>query len=181
VRLPRRAGHAARNVGSGQPTADASFTGAFFGVGNFASDFGNSTTLPATMLDGDTSTFWSNRYSKVRTQTLPDVTNAHPRDWVSVTWPSAQRLSEIDALFITDANDQLPASIKVSYWDGQAWVPVGNQSVTFATASNAPTAITFSPVNTTQLKLDMTSASPNDPVTGNLAISELKFPGVGGG
>ena len=29
-------------------------------------------------------TFWSNRYSKGATQTLPQISNSHPRDWVSV-------------------------------------------------------------------------------------------------
>jgi hypothetical protein len=44
--------------------------------------------------------------------------------------------------------------------------------------SGAPSSITFEPVTTTKLKLDMTSAAPNDPVTGNLAIAELRIPGV---
>ena len=158
-----------------QPTADASFTGGFFGIGSFSSDFGNSTTLPATMLDGDTTTFWSNRYSKVRTQTLADVTNAHSSDWVSVSWPATEQVGEIDARFIIDANDQLPAAVTVSYWNGSDWVPVSDQHVSFASASNDPSTITFDPVAATQLKLDMTSASPGDPVTGNLAISELTF------
>ena len=42
-----------------------------------------------------------------------------------------------------------------------------------AGASNSPSTITFDPVTTTALKLDMTSAAPYDPTTGNLAISEL--------
>jgi beta-galactosidase len=172
-RLPHRARIGAHAAAGSGPTADASFTGGFFGVGNFGSDFGNSITLPATMLDGDTTTFWSNRYSKVRTQTLPDVTNAHPSDWVSVSWPDAKRLSEVDARFIVDANDQQPAAINVSYWDGAAWVPVSHQQADMAAASNDVSKITFSPVTTTAIKLDMTSASPEDPVTGNLAISEL--------
>ena len=131
------------------------------------------------MLDGDTTTFWSNRYSKVRTQTLPDITNAHPSDWVSVSWPAAQRLSEVDARFIVDANDQLPAAVKVSYWDGAAWVPVTGQQVDVRRSlQRRPSTITFDPVTTTKLKLEMTSTSPNDPVTGNLAISELTFPGT---
>ncbi len=177
ARLPRSHSRTAR-AASTQPTADASFTGGFFGIGNFGSDFGNSTTLPATMLDRDTTTFWSNRYSKVRTQTLPDVTNAHPSDWVSVSWAAAQQVSEIDARFIVDANDQLPASVTVSYWNGSDWVPVTGQNVSFAGTSNTPSTITFDPVTTTRLRLEMTSASPNDPVTGNLAISELGIPGV---
>ena len=48
------------------------------------------------------------------------------------------------------------------------------------TTSDVPSTITFDPVTTTALKLDMTSRSPDDPTTGNLMISELTFP-IGGG
>jgi ABC transporter len=54
----------------------------------------------------------------------------------------------------------------------------GGSSWPFANASNTPSTITFDPVTTTKLKPEMTSASPRDPVTGNLAISELRIPGV---
>ncbi len=172
---PRRVRVAQTAVAAG-PTADASFTGGVFPDGG--SDFGTSTTLPAAMLDGNTASGgWSNRYSKAATQTLPAVTNAHPEDWVSVSWPGARRLDHVDAYFTTDANDHLPASITVSYWNGRDWVPATGQHVSFAAASNAPSAITFDPVTTTKIKLDMTSRSPGDPVTGNLMIAELTFPG----
>jgi beta-galactosidase len=55
-------------------------------------------------------------------------------------------------------------------------VPVPDQHVTYAGASNTPSTITFDPVTTTALKLDMTSPAPYDPNTGNLAISELRYP-----
>ena len=158
------------------PTADASFTGGVFS--GFGSDFGVSTTLPANMLDGNVSTYWSNRYSKVATQTLNTVTAARPEDWVSVTWAPANQVSSLQASFITDANDELPAAVTVYYRNGDQWVPVSGQHVTFAGASNQPSTITFDPVATTALKLDMTSAAPYDPITGNLAISELSIPGV---
>ena len=159
------------------PTADASFTGGVFPA--FGSDFGVSTTLPATMLDGDPATFWSNRYNKWATQTLNTVTNARPEDWVTVTWAPTHQVSEIDPSFITDANDELPASLTVYYRNANNdWVPVSGQHVTFAGASNTPSTITFDPVTTTSLKLDMSSAAPYDPTTGNLAISELQIPGV---
>ena len=61
----------------------------------------------------------------------------------------------------------------VYYRSGQDWLPVTGQHVTLAGASNTPSTITFDPVSTTALKLDMTSAAPYDPNTGNLAISEL--------
>ncbi len=69
------------------------------------------------------------------------------------------------------------AAVAVSYWDGFAWVPVSDQHVRFASASDAPSTITFQPVSTTKIKLDMTSRSPNDPTTGNLTITEIEIPG----
>ncbi len=173
-RLPRSP--AAPAPSSLPPMADASFSGGVFS--GFGSDFGVSTTLPATMLDGDPSTFWSNRYSKVATQTLNGVTNARPEDWVSVSWAPAKQVSSLNASFITDANDELPATTTVYYKDGEDWLPVTGQHVTFAGASNAPSTITFDPVSTTALRLDMTSQAPYDATTGNLAISELHIPGV---
>jgi beta-galactosidase len=171
IELPRSP--AAPPPSSLPPTADASFTGGVFS--GFGSDFGVSTTLPATMLDGNPSTYWSNRYSKVATQTLPTITNARPADWVSLAWAPARQVGQLQASFITDANDELPASVTVYYRDANHdWVPVTHQQVTFAGASNAPSTITFDPVTTTALKLDMTSAAPYDPTTGNLAISELR-------
>jgi beta-galactosidase len=62
----------------------------------------------------------------------------------------------------------------VSYWDGSKFVPVPNLHITWATASNQPTRITFDPVNTTQLRLDMTSAHPGAS-NGFLEIAELTF------
>ncbi len=129
-------------------------------------------------LDGNPPTFWSNRYSKVATQTLNAVSAAHPEDWVSVAWAPAKQVDSLQPSFITDANDELPASVTVYYRSGQDWVPVTGQHVTSAGASNTPSTITFDPVSTTALKLDMTSPAPYDPTTGNLAISELRIPGV---
>jgi beta-galactosidase len=159
------------------PTADASFSGGVFGP--FGSDFGVSTTLPATMLDGDPTTFWSNRYNKWATQVLNTITNARPEDWVSVSWAPATQVSSLQPSFITDANDELPANVTVYYRNANNdWVPVTGQQVSFAGASNTPSTITFDPVTTTALKLDMTSSAPNDPTTGNLAISQVTIPGV---
>jgi beta-galactosidase len=174
TQLPRSP--AAALPGNLKPTADASFTGGVFS--DYGSDFGVSTTLPATMLDGNPSTYWSNRYTKVATQTLPDATKARPRDWVSVSWAPARRVGTLQARFSLDANDELPAAVTLYYWTGFGWLPVGDQHVTLAGASNTPSTITFSPVTTTRLKLDMTSAAPYDPITGNLAISELTVAGV---
>jgi beta-galactosidase len=162
--------------GPEQPTADASFSGGVFN--GDASDFGTSTAVPAAMLDGNTSSGgWSNRYEKGSTQTLNAVTNARAGDWVSVGWPVAQTFGELRPYFTVDAADQLPATVQVSYWNGADWVPVRDQHVQFAPGSDAPSSITFSPVTTTQVKLDMTSSSPGSATTGNLTISELQVIG----
>ena len=95
-----------------------------------------------------------------------------------MTWAPARQVDQLQARFITDANDELPASMTVYYRSGEDWLPVTGQHVTPATASNQPSTITFDPVSTTALKLDMTSAAPYDPNTGNLAISELHIQGV---
>jgi beta-galactosidase len=162
--------------GPTHPSADASFSGGVFADGG--SDFGTSTTVPAAMLDGNTTSGgWSNRYSKGATQTLPQVTNSRPGDWVSVSWPAAQTFRQLNVYFTLDANNQLPASVKVSYWNGLAWVPVTGPQVALTTVSDQPSTISFDPVSTTAVRLDMTSRSPDDPVTGNLTISELEIPG----
>ncbi len=162
--------------GPQQATADASFSGGVF-VGD-ASDFGTSTAVPAALIDGTTASGgWSNRYGKGPTQTLNEVTNARSGDWVSVSWPKAQTFGELRPYFTVDAADQLPATVRVSYWNGLGWVPVRGQHVQFATGSDEPSSITFGPVSTTQVKLDMTSSSPGSPTTGNLTISELQVIG----
>lgn len=65
----------------------------------------------------------------------------------------------------------------VTYWNGLTWVPVTGQRVSYATSSDQPTTISFDPVGTTAVRLDMTSRSPNDPATGNLTIAEITIPG----
>ncbi len=162
--------------GPEQPTADASFSGGVFN--GDASDFGTSTTVPVALLDGTTTSGgWSNRYEKGPTQTLNAYTNARAGDWVSVSWPKAQTFGELRPYFTVDAADQLPATMQVSYWDGLEWVPVRGQHVQFATGSDEPSSITFQPVSTTKVKLDMTSSSPGSASTGNLTISELQVIG----
>jgi beta-galactosidase len=65
----------------------------------------------------------------------------------------------------------------VSYWNGLAWIPVTGQRVSYASSSDQPTTITFHPVGGTAVRLDMTSRSAHDPITGNLTIAEIRIPG----
>ena len=153
----------ARSTSPTAPTADAGYSG-------------STSAVPAGMLDGNTTSGgWSNFYNKSATNVLPAVSSAHATEWVSVNWPHMQRLDTVVAYFTTSANRVLPSSVVVSYWNGTAWVPVTGQQTRFATASNQPTTITFDPVSTTGLRLDLTSPAPGT-ATGFMQITELQVP-----
>jgi beta-galactosidase len=151
-----------------EPAADASYSGA-------------PNTLPAAMLDGSMSTGWSNFYNKSATALLPAISRAHTAEWVSIAAPggsgvpggSAAPVGRVQAFFTVDGSNAMPARIAVSSWNGRAWAPVRNLQVDKAAASNEPTTLTFDPVQTTKIRLDMTSPAPGTS-TGFLRIAELK-------
>jgi beta-galactosidase len=139
-----------------------------------ASYANSNNSLPARMLDGTTTTSgWSNFYNKGATAVLPSVSKAHEKEWVSVGWPKAQTFSTMNVYFTTSSTRVLPSELDVSYWNGVSFVPVSDLNTTWAVASNQPTTITFDPVSTTQIRLDMTSPLP-DSNTGFLQITELQ-------
>ncbi|MGP3981689.1 glycoside hydrolase family 2 TIM barrel-domain containing protein [Streptomyces sp. KR80] len=140
-------------------TADASYSGA-------------PNTIPAAMLDGNASTKWSNYYLKVATALLPAVSRAHATEWVSLSGLSGDSISSVQASFIIDTSHSLPATISVSYWDGTAFVPVRNARVEWATESGKPTKVTFAPVSTSRIRLDLTSRAPGT-TRGFLGIAEV--------
>jgi len=142
------------------PTADASYSGA-------------PGTVPAAMLDGNLATGWSNYYNKAQTANLRAVSVSNPGDWVTLSWPQPQSFDSAVAYFTTGAALALPATIAVSYWIGREFVPVRNLTIDRATASNQPTTLTFDPVRSSQLRLDMTSAAPGTG-GGFLMIAELQ-------
>jgi beta-galactosidase len=121
------------------------------------------------MLDGDPDTGWSNYYVKAQTPNIRAVSSSNAGDWVSLSWPSARRLGTLTAAFATGGPLALPASAEVSYWDGHALVPVRNLTVTWG----QPATFTFDPVDTTQLRLTMTSPAPGTPA-GFLKITALQ-------
>ncbi|MGO1056294.1 glycoside hydrolase family 2 TIM barrel-domain containing protein [Crossiella sp. CA198] len=139
--------------------ADASYSGAV-------------DTVPAAMLDGDPATAWSNHYRKRATALLPEVSRAHPVAWVSVSGLDSGPVGSVAASFTTDVAHALPASIAVSYWDGRAFVPVRDAKISWATGSGQPTRITFGPVRTSRIRLDLTSRAPGT-AHGFLRIAEL--------
>jgi beta-galactosidase len=151
---------AASAADASTPAADASYSGA-------------PNTLPAAMLDGDLTTGWSNYYLKSATANLNAVSVSRASDWVSVAWPKPQAFSTVTAYFSTSATLTLPASISVMYWTGRDFVPVRNLRIVWATASNQPTTLTFDPVRTAAVRLDMTSPTPGTS-SGFLRIAELQ-------
>jgi beta-galactosidase len=146
-------------AGPPTPAADASYSG-------------SPSDVPANMLDGDPSTGWSNYYVKAATANLHAVSVSHASEWVSLTWTQAQTFSALAATFVTNTSLSLPASVTVTYWNGRAFVPVQNQRVTWATASGQPSTVTFDPVTTTQVRMEMTSPAPGTSA-GFLRIAEL--------
>ncbi|WP_042391930.1 glycoside hydrolase family 2 TIM barrel-domain containing protein [Streptacidiphilus carbonis] len=129
------------------PLADAGYSGA-------------PTTLPAAMLDGNPATGWSNYYVKSATALLPGFAGAGPASWVSVSYGGPQTFDRVEVSFTVDATHSRPAGLTVSVWNGYRYVPVGGASVSWATASDTPTVVTFDPVRGTRLRLDLTAADP---------------------
>jgi beta-galactosidase len=143
------------------PTADASFSG-------------RPDTLPAAMVDGNTTSGgWSNFYVKAATALLPAISKAHPTEWVSLSWASPRALSGLRAYFTTDAQRTLPSAVQVTYWDGARWAPVSGLHVDWATASNQPSTIAFDEVRASSVRLTMTSPFPNAS-NGFFQIAELE-------
>ena len=145
------------------PYADASYSG-------------RADTLPAAMLDGDPATGWSNAFAKSATALLPAFNGARRADWVSVDYGRARTFDRVEVSFTVDATHSLPASIEASVWDGRRYVPVTGAAVDWATASDAPTVLTFDAVRVSRLRLTLTSAHPGE-VLGAVRISKLAAPG----
>lgn len=61
----------------------------------------------------------------------------------------------------------------MSSWDGHGFVPASGVNVSWATASGQPTTLTFDPVTTTRVRLDLTSPVPGT-ASGFLQIAELR-------
>ncbi|MEU5259797.1 glycoside hydrolase family 2 TIM barrel-domain containing protein [Amycolatopsis sp. NPDC021455] len=141
--------------------ADASYSGA-------------PSTVPAAMLDGNTSTYWSNYYLKSATALLPQVSSAHAAEWVSLSGLEGAPIRSVQASFLVNASHALPATISVSYWNGTAFVPVGDPRVEWATGSGQPTRVTFTPVSTSRLRVDLTSRAPRT-AKGFVGIAEMSF------
>ncbi|MER6282780.1 glycoside hydrolase family 2 TIM barrel-domain containing protein [Streptomyces sviceus] len=150
-------------VPANHPTADASYSG-------------RPDTLPAAMLDGDPATGWSNAFSKAATALLPAFSGARAKDWVSVDYGRTRTFDRAEISFTLSATHSLPASVEAAVWDGTRYVPAEGVFVTWATASDEPTVITFDAVRGSRLRLTLTSAYPGE-TRGAVRIGRLEVPG----
>ncbi|MFD5341689.1 glycoside hydrolase family 2 TIM barrel-domain containing protein [Streptomyces hawaiiensis] len=148
----------------GHPHADASYSG-------------RPDTLPAAMLDGDPATGWSNGFFKQATPLLPAFDGARAEDWVSVDHGRTRGFDRVDVSFTVDATHSLPAAVEVAVWDGRAWQAARDTEIGWATASDAPTVITFKAVRGSRIRLTLTSRHPGEP-RGAIRISRLDAPAV---
>ena len=137
---------------------------------------GRPDTLPAAMLDGDAATGWSNGFAKSATALLPAFSGARAEDWVSVDYGRTRGFDRVEVSFTVDATHGLPASVEAAVWDGRRYVPVTGAALDWATASDAPTVLTFDAVRGSRLRLTLTSSRPGEAV-GAVRISKLEAPG----
>ncbi|MFE7899296.1 glycoside hydrolase family 2 TIM barrel-domain containing protein [Streptomyces sp. NPDC057424] len=144
------------------PHADASYSG-------------RPDTLPAAMLDADPATGWSNGFYKQATPLLPAFDGARAEDWVSVDHGRTRAFDRVDVSFTVDATHSLPAAIEVAVWDGTAWQAARDTETGWATASDAPTVITFKALRGSRIRLTLTSRHPGEP-RGAIRISRLDAP-----
>ncbi|MER5428199.1 glycoside hydrolase family 2 TIM barrel-domain containing protein [Streptomyces sp. NPDC002588] len=142
------------------PYADASYSG-------------RPDTLPAAVLDGDPATGWSNAFVKAATALLPAFSGARAEDWLSVDWGRTRDFDRVAVSFTVDATHSLPASLEIAVWDGERYTPVRGAAVDWATASDAPTVVTFDPVRGSRLRLALTSGAPGE-MRGAVRISKLE-------
>jgi hypothetical protein len=79
--------------------------------------------------------------------------------WAQLTWSSAQNLTRAEVYFFDDNQGiDLPASWKLQYWNGSAFVDVAGASG-YPRAANQYNTVTFTPVSTTQLRVVLQSAA----------------------
>ncbi|MFF4272606.1 glycoside hydrolase family 2 TIM barrel-domain containing protein [Streptomyces sp. NPDC001536] len=144
------------------PYADASYSG-------------RPDTLPAAMLDGDTTTGWSNAFSKAATAVLPLFNGARAKDWVSVDFGRTRTFDRVEVSFTLSPTHTLPAAVEAEVWDGERYVKVQGAAVEWATASDEPTLMTFTAIQGSRLRLTLTSTHPGE-ARGAMRISKLEIP-----
>ncbi|MEV4750595.1 glycoside hydrolase family 43 protein [Streptosporangium amethystogenes subsp. fukuiense] len=83
--------------------------------------------------------------------------NHQGTEWIEYRWTTAKSVGKVATYwFDDDQGIDLPASCKVQYWNGSAYVDVPGQSAC-GVAANTYNVTTFTPVSTTRLRLSITS------------------------
>ncbi|WP_229075830.1 glycoside hydrolase family 43 protein [Actinoplanes sp. DH11] len=77
--------------------------------------------------------------------------------WIEYRWPTSRSVNKSSVYWFDDNQGiDLPASCQLQYWNGSQYVNVDSQS-TCSVDGNVENAINFDTVNTTRLRLQMTS------------------------
>ncbi|MEV5503937.1 hypothetical protein AB0M50_51900 [Nonomuraea fuscirosea] len=80
--------------------------------------------------------------------------NHQGTEWLEYRWPAARTISRSEVYWFDDGlGIDLPASCRLQYWNGGAYVDLAGCGV----AGDTFNPITFSPVSTTRLRLNITS------------------------
>ncbi|WP_214108359.1 discoidin domain-containing protein [Acrocarpospora catenulata] len=78
------------------------------------------------------------------------------QQWVDLTWSSAQTLNRAEVYFFDDDQGiDMPASWKLQYWNGSAYVDVPGAG-SYTLTKNAYNTVTFTATSTTRLRVLMT-------------------------
>ncbi|MDI1461390.1 discoidin domain-containing protein [Catellatospora sp. KI3] len=89
--------------------------------------------------------------------------------WAELQWSSAQSLTKAEVYFFDDEGGiDMPASWKLQYWNGTAYVDVPGASA-YTLTKNAYNTITFTGVSTTRLRTALTSNG-----TSSVGLLEVK-------
>ncbi|MER7974235.1 discoidin domain-containing protein, partial [Streptomyces sp. NPDC096080] len=116
-----------------------------------------------------------NGFTKAATALLPAFSGARPEDWISVDFGRVRVLDRVEVSFTVDAGHSLPSAVRVEVCDGRRRVPVTGARIDWATASGAPTVVTFDAVRGTGLRLTLTSAHPGE-AAGAIRVVALEAP-----
>ncbi|WP_433510878.1 MGH1-like glycoside hydrolase domain-containing protein [Nonomuraea sp. CA-143628] len=91
------------------------------------------------------------------------------QQWVDLTWSSAQNLNKAEVYFFDDDEGiDMPASWKLQYWNGSAYVDVPGASA-YGLAKNQYNTVNFTATNTTRLRVLMTGNG-----TSSVGLLEVK-------
>ncbi|WP_336204153.1 Ig domain-containing protein [Nonomuraea sp. LPB2021202275-12-8] len=86
--------------------------------------------------------------------------------WAQLTWPAAQRISSAEVYFFDDNGGvRVPASWKLQYWNGTAYVDIPGS---YPTAVNTYNRVSFAGVDTTRLRAVLQSGQ------GSVGLLEVK-------